>query len=136
MTHFGTTKGGKDIDCVTLSAGDIAVKILTLGAIVQDVRLAGVAYGLALGSDKVADYEAGMKYFGAIVGPIANRISNSRVRLDGMMYELERNEKGRTHLHSGAEGSHAQIWTIVAQTQTSVTLTLTGSHIMLSAAIR
>lgn len=125
MTHFGTTKGGKDIDCVTLSAGDIAVKILTLGAIVQDVRLAGVAYGLALGSDKVADYEAGMKYFGAIVGPIANRISNSRVRLDGMMYELERNEEGRTHLHSGAEGSHAQIWTIVAQTQSSVTLTLT-----------
>lgn len=125
MTHFGTTKDGQDVTCVRLTADGISVNVLTLGAIVQDLRLAGIDHGLALGSDQVADYEAGMRYFGAIVGPIANRISNARVRLDGMMYELERNEKGRTHLHSGAEGCHAQIWTITDQTPSSVTLSLT-----------
>ena len=53
-----------------------------------------------------------MGYFGSIVGPIANRISNARVRLDGMMYELERNENGQTHLHSGADGVHRKVWHI------------------------
>lgn len=101
------------------------MNILTFGAIVQDVRLAGVPYGLSLNADNLADYEATMGYFGAIVGPIANRISNARVRLDGMMYELERNENGRTHLHSGAEGCHRKVWRITAQSADSVTLGLT-----------
>ncbi len=125
MTQFGTTKDGKQVKSVTLAADGISVKVLTLGAIIQDLRLDGIAHSLVLGSDQLADYAAGMKYLGAIVGPIANRISNARVRLDGMMYELERNENGRTHLHSGSEGVHAQIWTITAQTQNSVTLALT-----------
>lgn len=125
MTHFGTTQKGEDVDCVTIAAGNLTVSILTFGAIVQDVRLAGVPHGLALGSDVLADYEKTMGYFGTIVGPIANRISNARVRLDGMMYELERNENGQTHLHSGADGVHRKVWRIAAQTPDSVTLGLT-----------
>jgi len=124
MTHFGTTQGGHDVQAVTIAAGDLQVTVLTYGAIVQDVRLAVTDRGLALGSDILPDYEDTMGYFGAIVGPIANRISNARVRLDGMMYELERNEDGRTHLHSGAQGVHRQVWDITAQTNDSVTLQL------------
>ena len=125
MTYFGTTKTGEDVEKITLNAGDMTVSILTLGAIVQDLRLAGVAHSLTLGSDQLADYEAGMRYFGAIVGPIANRISTARVRLDGMMYELERNENGEVHLHSGSEGVHARIWTVAEQSSDKVTLALT-----------
>jgi aldose 1-epimerase len=124
MTHFGTTQKGADVDLATIAAGDLRVQILTFGAIVQDVRLAGVPHGLSLGSDSLADYEDTMGYFGAIVGPIANRISNARVRLDGMMYELERNENGQIHLHSGADGVHRKVWRITAQTTDSVTLAL------------
>ena len=124
MSHFGTTQDGTDIDLITLSAGDLTVQVLTYGAIVQDVRLAGVAHNLTLCSETLADYAATMGYFGAIVGPIANRTSNARVRLDGMMYELERNENGAVHLHSGADGVHRQVWRIVAQTDASVTLAL------------
>lgn len=125
MAHFGTTKRGEDVEKITLSAGDLTVSILTLGAIVQDVRLRGVPHGLALGSDQLQDYETTMGYFGAIVGPIANRISNARVRLEGMIYELERNENGEIHLHSGSEGVHAMVWQIASQSRDSVTLTLT-----------
>lgn len=124
MTHFGTTQKGEDVAQITLTAGDITVKVLTYGAIVQDVRLADVPHGLSLGSDDLTDYEATMGYFGAIVGPIANRISTARVRLDGMMYELERNENGQTHLHSGADGVHRKVWRIAEQTTDSVTLGL------------
>lgn len=124
MAHFGTTKSGEDVAQITLSAGDLTVNILTFGAIVQDVRLAGVPQGLALGSELLSDYEETMGYFGAIVGPIANRISNARVRLNGMMYKLERNENGAVHLHSGSEGVHAKVWKIVSATDDSVTLGL------------
>lgn len=122
MGHFGTTQTGMDVEKVTISTGDLSVSILTFGAIVQGVRLAGVSHSLALGSDRLQDYEDTMGYFGAIVGPIANRISNARVRLDGMMYELERNENDEMHLHSGSEGVHRTVWQIVAQTSDSVTL--------------
>jgi len=124
MTQFGTTQKGEDVAIVTLAAGDISIKVLTYGAIIQDVRIAGVAHGLTLGSDRLADYEDTMGYFGSIVGPIANRISNARVRLEGMMYELERNENGQTHLHSGADGVHRKVWQIAEQTADSVRLVL------------
>ena len=124
MTHFGTTRKGRTVDAISICAADLTVTILTYGAIVQDVRLKGVDRNLSLGSADLGDYEDTMGYFGAIVGPIANRISNARVRLDGMMYELERNENGQTHLHSGRDGVHCQVWDIAAQSADSVTLQL------------
>ena len=125
MAIFGTTQAGEDVTKITISAGNIAVSILTFGALVQDVRLSDTPHGLALGSDQLRDYEDTMGYFGTIVGPIANRISTARVRLDGMMYELERNENGQVHLHSGSEGVHRKAWQIAAHCDDSVTLTLT-----------
>ncbi|MFN2306358.1 MAG: aldose epimerase family protein [Paracoccaceae bacterium] len=122
MTPFGTTSNGCDVHKLTLTAGDLTVSLLTLGAIVQDVRLAGVDHSLTHGSDDLADYEGAMGYHGAIVGPIANRISTSRVRIDGLDYELERNEAGKTHLHSGSGGTHRRIWTVAAQSDRSATL--------------
>ncbi|WP_375254786.1 aldose epimerase family protein [Yoonia sp.] len=125
MTHFGTTRSGENVRRIEISAGDLGVHVLTYGAIIHDVRLAGVGRNLTLASDTLADYEDAMGYFGVIVGPIANRISTSRVRLGNMMYELERNENGETHLHSGSDGVHRKLWRVVAQTPDSVTLGLT-----------
>ncbi|WP_342068730.1 aldose epimerase family protein [Yoonia algicola] len=124
MTLFGTTQDGHDVDRITISGGDLTVDILTLGATVQSVRLAGVPHNLTLGSERFEDYATSMDYFGAIVGPIANRIGNSRVRLDGMMHELERNENGETHLHSGSEGVHRKNWHVLEQSRDRVTLGL------------
>ena len=124
MILFGTTAAGKEVHKLTLSNGTLTVDLLTLGARVHDVRLAGVDHSLTWGADNLADYEGAMHYHGAIVGPIANRIGNARVRLDGMMYELERNEPGLRHLHSGSEGAHAQVWRIIDTSDTSATLAL------------
>lgn len=124
MTPFGTTKDGKDIQKITLTEGDLTVSLLTYGAIVQDVRLAGVDRSLTLGSDNLADYEGEMLYHGALIGPVANRISTARVRLAGMMHELERNQDGRIHLHSGAEATHLQIWDVVDVQKNTATLSI------------
>lgn len=122
---FGTTADGRDVHKITLSAGDLSVGLLTWGAVLQDVRIAGVDRSLTLGSDSLSDYEGDMRYHGSLIGPVVNRISTARVRLDGMVYELERNEKGYIHLHSGAQGTHLQVWDVVEVTENSATLSIT-----------
>ncbi|MCO4848023.1 MAG: galactose mutarotase [Yoonia sp.] len=107
---------------IILTAGDLTVHILTWGAVVQDVRLSGVDHSLTCGRDALSDYQGGWRYHGALIGPIVNRISNARVKIDGMMHELERNEDGRVHLHSGKHGTHRQNWTVVDQTDNAVIL--------------
>lgn len=124
MTMFGTTQTGEDVHKITLQAGDLTVNLLTWGAVVQDVRLRGVDRSLTLGSDNLADYEGHMRHHGALIGPVANRISTARIKLDGMMYELERNQDGRIHLHSGGQATHLQVWQIAEVTDNSATLTI------------
>jgi aldose 1-epimerase len=107
---------------IILTAGDLTIHILTWGAVVQDVRLAGVGHSLTCGRDALADYQGDWCHHGSLIGPIVNRISNARVKIDGMMHELERNQDGRIHLHSGKHGTHRQDWTVIDQTDTAVTL--------------
>ncbi|MEM6373653.1 MAG: aldose epimerase family protein [Pseudomonadota bacterium] len=118
---FGTSSDGQQVKRITLSCGDLSVSILTWGAAIQDVRLAGVEHALTLGSNRLANYEEDMRYHGTLIGPIANRISNGRVEIEGMVYELERNFGAHT-LHSGSGGTQAQNWDLVDATDTSVTL--------------
>jgi Galactose mutarotase and related enzymes len=121
---FGYLKDGRRVDAITLTAGDLSVTVLSYGAILNDVRLRGVPYGLTLGGTEIAAYENGpMDYFGAIVGPVANRISGARAELDGRELGFEANE-GETLLHGGARGMHTELWKIAALSETSVTLTL------------
>jgi len=125
MTYFGTTKRGHDVQSVTLSGHGLSVTILTLGAIVQDLRLDGIPHSLTIGSDDLADYETQMQYHGAIVGPVANRISGAKATIDGYEHQLERNFLGQHTLHGGTRGLHTRVWTIADQTTDSLTLSLT-----------
>jgi aldose 1-epimerase len=128
IAPFGTTKAGRPVDAITISAGDLTAKILTFGAILNDVRLQGVPYGLTLGSNDLAAYDRGpMDYFGTLVGPVANRISGASATLDGQVLTFDANE-GETTLHGGTEGMHTEIWQIADHTDHSVTLTLTLSN--------
>ncbi|AJE48623.1 aldose epimerase family protein [Celeribacter indicus] len=124
-TRFGTTRAGREVAAVTLADGDLSLRILTLGAILNDVRLAGVSYGLTLGSDELAAYDGGpMGWFGAIVGPVANRIAGAQAALDGAVLRFEPNE-GDTALHGGQAQMSAEVWDIVAESGSAVTLALT-----------
>jgi aldose 1-epimerase len=121
---FGKLEDGRNVEAVTLRAGDLSATILTYGAILNDLRLRGVPYGLTLGSPEIRAYDHGpMNYFGALVGPVANRIAKARTVLDGETLHFEPNE-GPTLLHSGEQGLHTELWHIAALSETSVTLTL------------
>lgn len=122
MTPFGTTPDGQTVHAITLGAGDLTATIITWGAALQDLRLAGVGHPLTLGSDDLSDYLGDMRHHGTLIGPIANRISIARVRVEGMDYELERNQDGRIHLHSGKDATHRRRWDIVDHGSDFVTL--------------
>ena len=125
IAPFGTTKHGEKVEAVTITAGGITARILSWGAALNSLRLAGVDHDLTLGSDTLSDYEDWMHYHGVIIGPIANRIRAGRVVIDGMSYELERNQSGRITLHSGSSGTHRRIWQITDHGPAHVTLTCT-----------
>lgn len=110
---FGTTSDGGAVDIVRLRRGQLSLSLLTLGAVLQDVRLAGAPWSLTLGSAQIAAYDHGpMGYNGAIVGPVANRIAGAKAVLDGRMLQFEANEKGKTCLHGGSSGLATRVWQV------------------------
>ena len=125
MRHpFGHTHDGREIEALSLHAGDLTVTILTLGAIVQDVRLKGVAHSLTVGSPQLAAYTEGeLGYYGALVGPVANRLTGARAPLGDSVIEVEPNE-GTTSLHGGPNGMHSEIWAVEKATDSEAVLTL------------
>lgn len=111
-TEFGVTAAGSAVHAVTLASEALTVRILTLGAILQDVRLAGVARSLTLGAERVADYQGGMKYHGALIAPVANRIAMSSAPIAGEGCQFAADPGQKHILHSGAAGTHLKIWQI------------------------
>lgn len=125
IAPFGTTQTGQTVDKITLSNAQLCVGILTYGAILQSVRLAGVDYDLTLGSDLIADYEGAMMYNGSLVAPIVNRFTNAQAPLADQILRFETNFLGKHSLHSGAAGVQHKCWTLEAATQDTVQLALT-----------
>lgn len=122
IAPFGITKAGHNVDRLTISNDALSVSVLTLGAILHDVRFLGSPRSLTLGFDSVEPYEGDHFHVGSIVGPVANRITNARAEIDGMVHEFERNIQDRHTLHSGAGGLHSRVWDVVAHNETSLRL--------------
>ncbi len=123
---FGRLPDGSAVEEVTIAAGDLSARIITVGAIVRDVRLAGADHPLVLGFDDLDGYMHHSPYFGAVVGRFANRIGHGRFALDGKDYQLAVNERDRTQLHGGPDGFGRRNWRIVDLGADSVTLALTS----------
>jgi aldose 1-epimerase len=69
------------------------------------------AYGdIVLGFGSIEEYTSNPLYFGALIGRHANRIAQGRFTLDGVEYQLPRND-GDNHLHGGFRGFDKRIWT-------------------------
>ena len=106
------------VRALTIGDGTLTATILTRGAILNDLRHAAVPYGMTLGTRDTGAYRAGMAYFGAIVGPVANRIAGARATIAGVDHRFAANQ-GPNLLHSGDSGTHAQIWTVDSLDETA-----------------
>lgn len=95
-----------------IGTGDLQLEIWALGARLNNCHYAGVTDLVASASSE-AEALGEKKYFGAVVGPVANRIAGGKADLDGVGYAFERNENDKTTLHSGSAGVHAREWEVV-----------------------
>jgi aldose 1-epimerase len=119
---FGAGPDGETVTRVFLAGGGLSAKVLTWGAIIQDLRLEGHAAPLVLGFENMPDYLAHSPYFGATPGRAANRIAKGRITIDGQQYQLDQNEDDVTHLHGGRDGIGNQNWDVVELTEDKVVL--------------
>lgn len=125
-TRFGELPDGSQIEEVTIAGGDLSVSVITLGAVIRDIRFAGIDHPLVLGFDDLDSYVKHSPHFGALVGRFANRIGRGHLVIDGHAYQLQLNENGRNHLHGGAGGFGNIPWRLVDHDGRSVTLGLTS----------
>lgn len=110
---FGTTLGGGSVDRFTIeNSRGMSVDILTYGATLNAVRVpdrGGETADVLVGFDDLRGNETLSDYQGQTVGRYANRLANGSFTVDGVKYEVVKNEKEVTCLHGGGELSHA-IW--------------------------
>lgn len=110
---FGTTKTGVEASLYTLKGEKLEYTVTDFGAnivsiIVPDAK--GEMTDVALGFDSVTGYEKNGSFFGACVGPSANRIADAKFSIDGKEYALAVND-GPNNLHSDFEvGFHKRMW--------------------------
>lgn len=121
---FGTRADGRPVQAIRLRAGELTAVVLTHGATLHDVRLAGTPWPLTLGVPTMAAYEGPCRWFGSIAGPVANRIRGASAKIAGKRHVFETNEAGRTTLHSGSTGTDIQLWSMIEASETAVTLAL------------
>ncbi|SLN28686.1 Aldose 1-epimerase precursor [Roseivivax jejudonensis] len=108
----GQTPEGREIHEIGIASDALEARILTYGASIRDLRLAGVAHPLVLGFDDAADYAREMPYMGAIVGRVANRIAEGTAEIAGETCRFDLNERGMQTLHGGSDGAGRRVWRI------------------------
>ena len=112
---------------ITLHASTLTAQISLRGAGLNGLWCKGQRHSLVLGAPDPEVTANALPYAGSVVGPIANRISNGEVIIDGALWRMSRNE-GTTCLHSGPDGLHGQRWSVTDQSPHHVTLVCILPH--------
>ena len=130
MELYGHMPNGEDVFQVTIESNDLQLKVLSLGAIIQDVRMKNVKHSLVLGYPKLEPYFVNSGKLGAVVGRYANRIAHGKAEIDGKIYSFNKNQNKIHTLHGGTDGSASRNWKIIEHDKSKVKLLdeLTDGH--------
>jgi len=121
---FGISRDNQEVFAIDIWNGNLSATVLSWGAVIQDLRLAGHNAPLVLGFRKFKHYPRYSPYFGAIVGRYANRIAEGRALIDGTAYQLDTNFLGKHLLHGGRTGYGVRDWKIADHAHNFVELHL------------
>ncbi|NLA77080.1 MAG: galactose mutarotase [Clostridiales bacterium] len=107
--------------CITNTSGASA-QIITKGATLDKLIVPdrnGVLADVLVGFDDLDGHVNRTDYQGVVVGQYANRIADGRFTVNGIEYNVTKNEKGITCLHGGGEYSNA-VWDAEILSENSV----------------
>jgi len=102
----------RDVFLFELDDCGLRARVSNFGGVLQalfvkDVQ--GLERDVVLGYDTPDEYRANETFFGAMVGPVADRIGDGCFEAGGVNVQLPRNA-GPDTMHSGPGGFHAQVW--------------------------
>lgn len=110
---YGKTTEGKNTHIFTLSnKNSMVAKISDFGGVIVSIITPdkkGKLDDVVLGYDRLEGYLQNPPYLGAIVGRHANRIEGAAFEINGIKYDLTKNE-GKNHHHGGKKGFHKVLW--------------------------
>ena len=112
-TYCGTTAGAEVYRYTLENELGFNVSIITYGGAITSLWAPdrnGAFGDIVLGFGSLEDYVSNPRYFGALIGRHANRIAGGRFTLNGVEYQLPKNN-GANHLHGGFNGFDKRIWT-------------------------
>lgn len=126
--EFGTAESGKTGYLFTLeNKNGMKIKVTDFGAALVSVFVPdknGDYLDVVLGYDDTKAYEKGGVSFGAPVGRNANRIGGAAFEINGVTYELEKNDNGKNNLHSGTDYYNKRFWEVKEASQQAITFVL------------
>ena len=112
-SNFRTEVNGKKTDLYVLrNQNNMEVCVTNFGGRIVSVMVPGkdgVMRDVVLGFDSIQDYISKPSDFGASIGRYANRINQGKFTLDGVEYQLPRNNYGHC-LHGGPKGYQYQVY--------------------------
>lgn len=88
----------------------------------------GTFKDVVLGYDQVSSYEKETTYFGATVGPNANRIADAKLIIEGVEYLLDANDNGNS-LHSGKNTMAKKVWKVKRYCENEIVFSLHNPHL-------
>ena len=98
---------GKKVCLYDIISGDIRLSVSDFGALWHSFVIGDTDF--VLGYDTPAEYRENMTFFGAMIGPIADRMAEGRCVLGGKQVQLEQNA-GPDSMHSSDIGFHNRVW--------------------------
>ena len=111
---FGTMKDGHKVTLYSIqNQNGMIAEVMDYGAILVNLLVPdhkGEVDDIVLGYDKLEDYYVNGCFFGAVIGPSANRIAKARFSIDGVSYQFPANDNGN-NLHSDhVNGYPKRLW--------------------------
>lgn len=109
----------------SLENNGVKVDISPIGASIVNFFLKdknGIERNIVLGYDNEVQYKKNGTYFGAVVGPIANRVANGQFTLDGRKHQLTQND-GTNSLHGGDAEINNKRWDVADYSGKGIILT-------------
>ena len=127
MQNFGITKKGEQASLFVLeNKNHMKAAVTDYGATLVQLWVPddnGQLHDVVLGYDDVKGYEEGTVFFGATVGRVANRMKDASFELNGICYQMEKNDGDNT-LHSGRDFTNQRMWTVKEHDDRHVTFAL------------
>ncbi len=110
---FGKLPDGREADLYVLTnKNGLEAAVTNYGATLVWLKVpdrSGELADVILGYDNLDGYVNDKSYFGATVGRYANRVAHGRFVLDGVTYNLPKND-GENSLHGGKVGFNKRLW--------------------------